>query len=231
MTAGHPPGGFFLLRIPDLSGFNDFFRICEPGHSRKRLSDRYLDLSVVFATITGKRCRIRIDKMGAAAEDISMELIGEGESFRHELADMVESAQMFSDFARQDTETIAAYARAYSVKKDTAIFREGGKGAFMCLVVDGRVDVFKENHGDSKRRITTIRPGKTMGEMALLDELPHSATTVAVEDTTLVLITKFHFDRLNEEHPALGNRILRKIAKLLSLRLRQTTGILSDYLE
>ena len=168
--------------------------------------------------------------MGAAAEELSMELIGEGESFKHELCDMIESAQMFSDFPRSDTEIVAGYARAYSVKKGTTIFKEGGKGSFMCLVVDGRVDVYKENDGDTKR-LTAIRPGKTMGEMALLDELPHSATTIAVEDTTLVLITKFHFDRLNEEHPALGNRILRKIAKLLSLRLRQTTGILSDYLE
>lgn len=168
--------------------------------------------------------------MGAAAEELSMELIGEGESFKHELCDMIESAQMFSDFPRSDTEIVAGYARAYSVKNGTTIFKEGGKGSFMCLVVDGRVDVYKENDGETKR-LTAIRPGKTMGEMALLDELPHSATTIAVEDTTLVLITKFHFDRLNEEHPALGNRILRKIAKLLSLRLRQTTGILSDYLE
>mgnify|MGYP001823523608 CR=1 FL=1 len=168
--------------------------------------------------------------MGAAAEELSMELIGEGETFKHELCDMIESAQMFSDFPRSDTEIVAGYARAYSVKNGTTIFNEGGKGSFMCLVVDGRVDVYKESDGERKR-LTAIRPGKTMGERALLDELPHSATTIAVEDTTLVLITKFHFDRLNEEHPALGNRILRKIAKLLSLRLRQTTGILSDYLE
>jgi CRP/FNR family cyclic AMP-dependent transcriptional regulator len=170
--------------------------------------------------------------MGEAAEDLSMELIGEGDSFKFELCDMIESAQMFSDFPRTDTEVIASYARAYSVQKGSTIFKEGGKGSFMCLVVDGRIDVFKESDdGTTNRRITAIRPGKMMGEMALLDELPHSATTIAVEDTTLVLITKFHFDRLNEEHPALGNRILRKIAKLLSLRLRQTTGILSDYLE
>jgi CRP-like cAMP-binding protein len=168
--------------------------------------------------------------MGAAAEDLSMELIGEGDSFKHELCDMIESAQMFSDCPRSDTEIIAGYARAYHVKKGTTIFKEGGKGSFMCLVIDGKVDVYKENDGNAKR-LTTIRPGKTMGEMALLDELPHSATTVAVEDATLVLITKFHFDRLNEEYPALGNRILKKIAKLLSLRLRQTTGILSDYLQ
>ncbi len=68
--------------------------------------------------------------MGAAAEDLSMELIGEGESFKHELCDMIESAQMFNDFPRSDTEVIAGYARAYSVKKGTTIFKEGGKGSY-----------------------------------------------------------------------------------------------------
>ena len=45
------------------------------------------------------------------------------------------------------------------------------------------------------------------------------------------MITKLNFDDLTEKFPALGLRVMRKIAKLLSLRLRQTTGILLDYLE
>ena len=81
--------------------------------------------------------------MGAAAEDLSMELIGEGESFKNELCDMIENAQMFNDFQRSDTEIIARYARAYSAKQGSTIFKEGGKGSFMCLVVDGRVGHFQ----------------------------------------------------------------------------------------
>lgn len=169
--------------------------------------------------------------MEALLDEISMELIGEGETFKDELCTMIEGAQMFSDFARSDIETIASYARAYSVNKGATIFKEGSKGNFMCLLVDGRVDIYKQNEGEATRRITAIRPGKTMGEMSLLDDLPHSASTVAVQDSRLVLITKYHFDRMMEDHPGLGNRILRKIARLLSLRLRQTTGILSDYLD
>ena len=70
-----------------------------------------------------------------------------------------------------------------------------------------------------------------MGEMSILDELPYSATAIATEDTTVVLITKNNFDDMTEKHPELGLKVMRKIAKLLSLRLRQTTGILLDYLE
>jgi CRP-like cAMP-binding protein len=69
-----------------------------------------------------------------------------------------------------------------------------------------------------------------MGEMSLLDELPYSATAVAREDTQLLLLTRMNFERLGIEQPVLCNVLLRQIARLMSLRLRQTTGILLDYL-
>lgn len=157
-------------------------------------------------------------------------LIGEGESFRDELCTMIERAQMFQDFARSDIETLAKYARAYEVEKGNAIFREGEKGTYLCIVIDGKVDVLKETDARERKKITTIRAGKTMGEMSMLDDLPHSATTVAAEKTTLVLITRNNFDKMTLEHPALGIKIIRRIARLISLRLRQTTGVLLDYL-
>ena len=165
------------------------------------------------------------------AEETNLILIGDGDSFHDELCKMIERAQMFSDFPRDEIDVIAKYARAYEVAKGETIFKEGQKGSYMCILTEGRVDIFKESDDREKKLITTIRPGKTMGEMSILDDLPHSATTVATEFITIVLITKLNFDRLTEEHPLLGVKILKKIARLMSLRLRQTTGILLDYLE
>ena len=173
----------------------------------------------------------RTEKSGDTAEINALSLIGDGESFKEELCQMLESAQIFNDFSRSEIQTMTGFARAYAVDKGATIFKEGHKGSFMCIVIDGRVDIFKESDTHENKRITTIRPGKTMGEMSILDELPYSATAIATEDTKVVLITKLNFDNMNEKHPELGLRIMRKIAKLLSLRLRQTTGILLDYLE
>ena len=161
----------------------------------------------------------------------ALTLIGDGESFKEELCRMLESAQMFTEFTRPEILQLASFARAYSVDKGVTIFKEGQKGSFMCIIIEGRVDIFKQSDTRENKRITTVRPGKSMGEMSILDELPHSATTIATEDTKLVMITKHNFDKLTEKHPELGLKVLRKIAKLLSLRLRQTTGILLDYLE
>jgi len=143
---------------------------------------------------------------------------------------MIERAQMFKDFTRQEIQVISQYARAYEVEKGNAVFREGQKGTYMCLLVDGLIDIMKEDDKREAKKISTIRPGKTMGEMSIIDEMPHSASAVAAENVTLVLITKMNFDRLLDENPLLGVKVFRQIARLISLRLRQTTGILLDYL-
>ena len=165
------------------------------------------------------------------AENIgSLALMGDGKSYRDTLCEMIESVPMFSELARPDVQLLASYVRAYEAKKDAVIFKEGDKGMFMCIVIAGRVSILKESQGHEKKRVATVRPGKSLGEMSLLDELPYSASAVAQEDTQLLLLTRMNFERLGSEQPELCNALMRQIARLMSLRLRQTTGVLLDYL-
>ena len=160
----------------------------------------------------------------------NLSLLGDGEKFRDQLCDMIEHTPMFDGFSYQEVQAIAGYLRAYEAKKDATIFKEGEKGRFMCIILEGRVDIFKNMPDHKRTKVATVRAGKSMGEMSLLDELPYSATAEVREDTKLLLMTKMNFERLAEEQPVLCNRLLRQIARLMSLRLRQTTGILLDYL-
>jgi len=168
--------------------------------------------------------------MATDADLDALELLGDGTGFRDQLCAMIEHAPMFDGLTRAEVETLAHYLRAYKARQGSVIFREGKKGQFMCIVVEGRADILKENHEREKRKVATVRPGKSMGEMSLLDDLPYSATAVASEDTTLLMLTKLSFEKLGAEQPVLCNLLLRQIARLMSLRLRQTTGILLDYL-
>ena len=157
-------------------------------------------------------------------------LIGDGEGFRETLHNMIERVPMFSELVHADVQSLAGYLRAYEAKKGALIFKEGTKGMFMCVVISGRVDILKEDQEHEQKKVAVVRPGKSMGEMSLLDELPYSATAMAAEDTQLLLLTRMNFLRLGEERPLLCNVVLRQIARLMSLRLRQTTGVLLDYL-
>jgi CRP/FNR family cyclic AMP-dependent transcriptional regulator len=158
-------------------------------------------------------------------------LIGEGESFKGELCEMIESSRMFADFSHPEVQIIANYTHAYEVAPGATLFREGEKGQYMCLIVEGKVNILKDTGVGERKVVTTVRAGQTMGEMSLLDDLPYSATATAKDLTKLVLITRNNFERLTEEHPVLGVKMLKKIARLMSLRLRQTTGVLVDHLQ
>lgn len=169
--------------------------------------------------------------MTKAIELEGLDLLGDGENFRDELCAMIENAPMFSSLSHHDVVVLSDYMRGYRAKEGATIFEEGSKGLFMCLLVEGRVDIFKDTTDDGRKKVAKVRPGKSMGEMSMLDGMPHSATSIASEDCILLMLTKLSFEKLSEEHSILCNKLLIQIARLMSLRLRQTTGILLDYLD
>lgn len=161
----------------------------------------------------------------------ALQLIGAGQSFHGELCSMVESTQMFRDFDWHDIQALAGYMQAYQADQGAMLFEEGESGNYLCLIIAGKVEVHKADHHAQRKVVATIGPGKTLGEMAIVDGEPRSAGAVAAEPTTLAILTKTNFHRITAEKPALATKILLKVSRLLSQRLRQTSGILVDYLE
>jgi len=120
---------------------------------------------------------------------------------------------------------------AYSAAAGTTIFREGDPGLYMGVLIDGVIEVRKKNDHDIVCTIATITRGKTFGEMSMIDGLPCSASGVAVKPVKLTLLSKDNLRLFIERHPATGAKVLWEIAKLLSLRLRQTSGQLVEFID
>jgi CRP-like cAMP-binding protein len=149
---------------------------------------------------------------------------------KHELIPKLERMAMFEDFKRDETTLLAGYLVGQRVDQGAVIFREGERTAHMCLLLEGRLEVLKGAQGGQAKKITDVTPGKLIGEMSVIDGQPYSATVVASEPSVLVLLSRENLLRICEERPRIGNRLLIKIANMLSQRLRQTTGKLIDHL-
>jgi CRP/FNR family cyclic AMP-dependent transcriptional regulator len=154
-----------------------------------------------------------------------------GGAARAELLAMLQGSQFFGDLPVPEIETLTQYVQVNRVASDTAIFREGDRGGFMCLVIAGSAEIFKQDNKYDSKRIGKIGPGKTIGEMALVDGEQRSATCICPEPSTLVILTREQFVRIIREHPALSVNILLKVVILMSRRLRQTSGQLVDCLQ
>jgi len=144
--------------------------------------------------------------------------------------DLLETTKWADDLSRKEVEVLAGYFRLYTAEKGSVIVRESSRDVYLCLLLDGKVQVTKEGDSHAAKSLGSIGPGKTFGEMSLIDGEPRSASIIAEEAATLLVLPGDDFERLSSDVPRLAIKVLLKIAKVVSQRLRQTTGVLLNHL-
>lgn len=159
------------------------------------------------------------------------EPLGAGEISVSEIRSLLDGAQMFKDFEWSQIEALSAYIELYRAKPGTVLFAEGDQGNFMCVVLKGRLDILKQDAQHDDKTVATVHAGRSLGEMALVDSEPRSASAVVREPSVLAVLTQENFIAITQDKPALAVKLLLRISQLLSQRLRLTSGILVDYLE
>lgn len=92
------------------------------------------------------------------------------------------------------------------------IVHEGDSGVGMFIIRSGKVEIVQE-HGGEQHKLSELGPGDVFGEMALLDEFPRSATVRAIEPTTCLGITRWHFRGILESHPEIALKLLPVLTK------------------
>ena len=71
--------------------------------------------------------------------------------------------------------------------------------------------------------IAEIEPGRSVGEMSIIDGLTCSATVTAQTGSSVLALTRHDFERIRADSPRLGAEIYKSISRLLSISLRRTT--------
>jgi len=127
----------------------------------------------------------------------------------------LKSIDLFSQIPGEDLVRVAQIADEMSFEPGDAIMSEGEIGESMYLIVAGKVRVEK---GD--QLVVELGEKECVGEMAILDSEPRSATVRCTEPVAALKIEREDFyDLMNEKMEiALG------IIKVLTRRLRETTA-------
>ncbi len=142
------------------------------------------------------------------------------------LASLFDDVDLFHGMPYADVELLAGYFQLIDTQRDQYLFKEGEPGDAMYIVLEGKVQVIK-SFNDKLQPVALEGKGKVLGEMALLDGEARSATCQAMDKARVAILTHETFARLEKEHPALALRFLKRIVRLVSRRLRMTTGRLS----
>ena len=110
------------------------------------------------------------------------------------------------------------------------MFSEGDPGDEVCFVVDGTLNVLKVQAGKVEKKIAVKAPGGSIGEMAVIGDCSRTATVKACSDTTLLTLSRRRFDLICTDYPAVGVKVLRATARMLSHHLRDTSQELLEVL-
>ena len=162
------------------------------------------------------------------------EVVG-GIRMEEALTDFLIHFPFFDRLSRNELDLVANHIHIVELDPEEVLFKEGDKADGVFFIVDGELDVIKEPRnrnqwGIDNVVIAKLSKGRTIGEMSVIDKIPRSATVKAVKKSTLVNMTGSGFDLVLKDYPEIGVKILKGMAKLLSLNLRKTSSMLVDSL-
>lgn len=140
----------------------------------------------------------------------------------------IEDAKIFRDFDWDELCLVASFMTCRELYAGEVLFEEGDPGSFMAVLTSGVVSVVKKGVGGGVIIVGDIHVRQVVGEQALIDGEPRSASVYAQTGVDLLVLRKEAFERIVESYPRVGAKLLTALARVMSGRLRKTTGQLAS---
>jgi CRP/FNR family cyclic AMP-dependent transcriptional regulator len=168
---------------------------------------------------------------GDRARLAQLESLGDATPFAGRIQGLITFSPLFENFNLAEIGLLSQFMQVYRTEPGVEIIREGETGDFMMLLIEGSIEVFKQDRSNAPRLIALIAPGQSFGEMSMIDGEPRFASCVAAEPCTIALLSRDSLARIILEQPTLGAKLLMELVLMLSQRLRRTSSKLLDYMD
>jgi CRP/FNR family cyclic AMP-dependent transcriptional regulator len=129
-----------------------------------------------------------------------------------ERLDWLGRVAFFEGFEPEELRRVADLSSEVHVEPGTVVIDQGDTGTECFVLVEGTASVYV-----GTEHVATLHPGSVMGEMALVDHRPRSASVVADTALTLLRFDARQFRTLLQEMPKASERVMT----LLTARLRR----------
>lgn len=130
--------------------------------------------------------------------------------------DTLASVDLFSGLDKKELRHLASSCQERKYAAGTVLIQQGATGAGLFVITGGHVKVTQATDPDrAEVDLGTAGPGDVLGEMALLDDLPRSATVTAVEDVTALLLPIWDFRSALHANPDIPVKLLATLTRRL----------------
>ena len=156
---------------------------------------------------TGSVCDATIRPM---SDDFALEALGH--------------CRLFRGLGTESLQAIGQTLRTRRFRRGEVLFHEGDPGDALFIVASGAVKVVVPSEEGGEAILATLRRGDFLGELALLDGAPRSASAIALEATQALALPRDRFNDLVASEPAIRDALLIS----LSGELRRLTAHVAE---
>ncbi|MBN2501831.1 MAG: cyclic nucleotide-binding domain-containing protein [Anaerolineales bacterium] len=136
-----------------------------------------------------------------------------------ETVSVLDRTPLFRGLKKNQLERLARrfVEREYEEGKAMVTQGQGGEGFF--IITSGHADVIRERLDGSKEKVNEFKTGDFFGELALLDDGPRTASVIATEATTCLVLARWDFFGVLKEDVDTAITILQEMAKRFRMAL------------
>jgi CRP-like cAMP-binding protein len=142
--------------------------------------------------------------------------------------DFISNIPLFESLTKKEVETVSTYVQSQTLDSGKILFNQWDKAECVYFVEQGALEVLTKSGPEEYEIVATLKRGRSIGEMSLIDNFPRAATVQSASETNLVVLTRAGFNDLMSNHHDLGIKILKGLARLLAQNLRKTSSRLAD---
>ena len=125
------------------------------------------------------------------------------------------TSKLFGRLKAEELTLLTRNSQERTFSAGQEIFKEGGPGDGVYVVKIGLVEISAIIGQNVRRVFAQVGPGDFFGEMAVIENMPRSASAVAAEDSVVYFIPNAEMLNLIERSPALALELLREISHRL----------------
>lgn len=137
------------------------------------------------------------------------------------MAVSLRAVPLFAGLSDSDLERVEQRSEATTLQPGECLFYEGDAGVSAYVISSGEIEIIKRS-GDREVLLAVRGPGEVIGEMALLQDAPRSATARARTEVELVTIPKAEIDELMDS----STEAVRALFNVLLERWQSTEALL-----
>jgi CRP-like cAMP-binding protein len=124
--------------------------------------------------------------------------------------ELLHAVPLFASCSKAELQRLATLADELDLGEGATLIREGERGREFLVIVDGTVSVTKRG-----KKIRDLGAGAFIGEIALISDVPRTATVTATSPVRLIVVTDRAFRGLIEEMPSIATKVLQSLGERL----------------